>query len=165
MQYVEIDLAANETLDCCIDTGTASKECRRKSLRTHSQKQNEDGTCTPKNLIDDMTSFTFSNYFIPVSKENSPLPKLTWANNDEVWEIMLQKDRKYKRDPLYLRRHQSLQPRMRSILLDWLIEVSDYFHIVSVHNCDTLLECRCPIKCDLLLTLNIAHRYWELISH
>ncbi|XP_020623984.1 G1/S-specific cyclin-E-like [Orbicella faveolata] len=68
-------------------------------------------------------SFTFSNYFMSVVKSVMPLPELDWADPNEVWAIMLQKDRKYYRDPLYFRRHSFLQPRMRSILLDWLTEV------------------------------------------
>ena len=68
-------------------------------------------------------SFTFSNYFMSVVKSAMPLPELDWADPNEVWAIMLQKDRKYCRDPLYFRRHSFLQPRMRAILLDWLTEV------------------------------------------
>lgn len=68
-------------------------------------------------------SFTFTNFFIPVVKSVMPLPELDWADPKEVWAIMLQKDRKYCRNPLYFRRHSFLQPRMRAILLDWLTEV------------------------------------------
>lgn len=68
-------------------------------------------------------SFTFSNYFMSVVKSAMPLPELDWADPNEVWAIMLQKDRNYSRDPLYFRRHSFLQPRMRAILLDWLTEV------------------------------------------
>lgn len=70
------------------------------------------------------SSYTFTNYFIPVVKNVMPLPELDWADPKEVWSIMLQKDRQYCRDPLYFRRHSVLQPRMRAILLDWLTEVS-----------------------------------------
>jgi len=68
-------------------------------------------------------NFTFTNYFIPVVKNFMPLPELDWADPKEVWSNMLQKDRKYCRDPLYFRKHSFLQPRMRTILLDWLTEV------------------------------------------
>ncbi|KAJ7376642.1 G1/S-specific cyclin-E1 [Desmophyllum pertusum] len=58
-----------------------------------------------------------------------PLPELDWADPKEVWAIMLQKDRKYCRDPLYFRRHSFLQPRMRAILLDWLTEVCEVYRL------------------------------------
>lgn len=84
---------------------------------------------TPTQLINEMTNFTFSNYLTPVSKENSPLPPLSWANNNEVWEEMLKKDREYKRDPFYINKHPKLRPRMRAVLLDWLIEVSEVYRL------------------------------------
>lgn len=48
----------------------------------------------------------------------------SWANRDEVWRIMLNKERTYLRDKHFLQRHPLLQPKMRAILLDWLMEVS-----------------------------------------
>lgn len=78
------------------------------------------------------SSYTFTNYFIPVVKNVMPLPELDWADPKEVWSIMLQKDRQYCRDPLYFRRHSVLQPRMRAILLDWLTEVSTLLGISVV---------------------------------
>lgn len=54
-----------------------------------------------------------------------PLPISSWADPKEVWEQMRSKDAltKTRRDPDMFSRHPSLTPRMRSILLDWLIEV------------------------------------------
>lgn len=37
---------------------------------------------------------------------------------------MLNKERMYLRDRHFLQRHPLLQPKMRAILLDWLMEVS-----------------------------------------
>lgn len=48
----------------------------------------------------------------------------SWANREEVWKIMLNKEKTYFRDKHLLQRHPLLQPRMRAILLDWLMEVS-----------------------------------------
>jgi len=93
------------------------------------QDNNQKRPSATSEIINGMTSFTFSNYFTPISKEDSPLPKLAWADSDELWEIMLQKDRDYKRDSLYIRKHPSLQPRMRAVLLDWLIEVCEVYRL------------------------------------
>ena len=119
----------NEKNELAIDI--LPEKRRRSSRQNAKQKNNDDNKCgcfiersnTPTELIKDMTSFTVSNYFTPISKDSTPLPKLNWADNNDVWENMLQKDREYKRDPLYIRKHPSLQPRMRAVLLDWLIEV------------------------------------------
>jgi cyclin E len=62
----------------------------------------------------------------PFSDRLSPLPALKWANAQEVWEIMCHKDEisSQERDENLFSKHPGLQPRMRAILLDWLIEVS-----------------------------------------
>ncbi|XP_039736678.1 G1/S-specific cyclin-E1 isoform X1 [Pteropus medius] len=58
-----------------------------------------------------------------------PLPVLNWANRDEVWKIMLNKERTYLRDKHFLQRHPLLQPKMRAILLDWLMEVCEVYKL------------------------------------
>ena len=42
------------------------------------------------------------------------------------------KESRYKRDPDMLSRHPLLQPRMRSILLDWLTEVKFVLYFFSI---------------------------------
>ncbi|RWS27716.1 G1/S-specific cyclin-E-like protein [Leptotrombidium deliense] len=58
-----------------------------------------------------------------------PLPKFSWANSEEVWELMHRKDKSQARNALMLQRHPGLQPRMRSILLDWLTEVCEVYRL------------------------------------
>jgi len=55
-----------------------------------------------------------------------PLPSFQWADSSDVWRVMLKKETKptFRRDPDMFERHAGLDTRMRSILLDWLIEVS-----------------------------------------
>ncbi|XP_029464306.1 LOW QUALITY PROTEIN: G1/S-specific cyclin-E1 [Rhinatrema bivittatum] len=59
----------------------------------------------------------------------SPLPVLGWASKDEVWQNMLNKEQTYLRDKHFLQRHPHLQPKMRAILLDWLMEVCDVYKL------------------------------------
>lgn len=47
----------------------------------------------------------------------------SWASSDDVWIKMLNKELKYVHDKSYLQRQPKLQPKMRAILLDWLLEV------------------------------------------
>lgn len=49
---------------------------------------------------------------------------LSWANRDDVWKNMLNKEQTYVREKHYMQKHPLLQPKMRTILLDWLMEVS-----------------------------------------
>ncbi|KAB1273580.1 G1/S-specific cyclin-E1 [Camelus dromedarius] len=59
----------------------------------------------------------------------SPLPILNWANREEVWKIMLNKEKMYLRDKHFMQRHPLLQPKMRAILLDWLMEVCEVYKL------------------------------------
>ncbi|XP_054696849.1 G1/S-specific cyclin-E1 isoform X1 [Grus americana] len=59
----------------------------------------------------------------------SPLPVLGWANREDVWKNMINKEETYVRDKLYMQRHPLLQPKMRTILLDWLMEVCEVYRL------------------------------------
>ncbi|AWP02033.1 putative G1/S-specific cyclin-E1 [Scophthalmus maximus] len=59
----------------------------------------------------------------------APLPALCWASKDVVWSNMLEKDKTYTRDVHVMEKHPHLQPKMRAILLDWLMEVSEVYKL------------------------------------
>ncbi|XP_053699735.1 G1/S-specific cyclin-E2 [Synchiropus splendidus] len=67
--------------------------------------------------------YTFKNLFI----KPAPIPQLSWASSDDLWIKMLNKELKYVHDQSYLKQHPKLQPNMRAILLDWLLEVSEVY--------------------------------------
>ncbi|XP_077982965.1 G1/S-specific cyclin-E-like [Glandiceps talaboti] len=75
------------------------------------------------------SKFQFRNLFPMPSMRSSPLPSLVWADSREVWEVMVQKEGNYPRDERFLDRHPSLHAKMRSILLDWLIEVCEVYRL------------------------------------
>ncbi|CAB1430253.1 unnamed protein product [Pleuronectes platessa] len=54
----------------------------------------------------------------------SPLPPLGWGSSEDVWVKMVGKEQSYRHSEGFTQKHPTLKPRMRSILLDWLIEVS-----------------------------------------
>ncbi|KAL7883848.1 hypothetical protein SRHO_G00015060 [Serrasalmus rhombeus] len=57
----------------------------------------------------------------------SPLPRLSWGCSEDVWVKMLSKEIKYKHTKSSLDRHPGLQPKMRAVLLDWLMEVCEAY--------------------------------------
>ncbi|XP_057708937.1 G1/S-specific cyclin-E1 [Corythoichthys intestinalis] len=59
----------------------------------------------------------------------APLPALCWASKDVVWNNMLAKDKTYTRTVNMMDKHPHLQPKMRAILLDWLMEVSEVYKL------------------------------------
>ncbi|XP_034097848.1 G1/S-specific cyclin-E isoform X1 [Drosophila albomicans] len=60
-----------------------------------------------------------------------PLPALSWANAADVWKNMCLRDEQdsHLRSSSMLEHHPGLQPRMRAILLDWLIEVCEVYKL------------------------------------
>lgn len=48
----------------------------------------------------------------------------SWASKDVVWNNMLAKDKTYTRNVNMMAKHPHLQPKMRAVLLDWLMEVT-----------------------------------------
>ena len=62
----------------------------------------------------------------------TPLPELSWADRQDIWDLMVKKESAmYRRSGAraVLDRHAALQPRMRAILLDWLIEVCEVYRL------------------------------------
>ncbi|XP_068093783.1 G1/S-specific cyclin-E2 [Hyperolius riggenbachi] len=78
------------------------------------------------------THYRFQNLFINVS----PLPEISWGNAKDVWMKLLAKENKYVHSSKMLVRHALLTSDMRSILLDWLMEVSEVY---SLHRETTYL--------------------------
>jgi len=66
------------------------------------------------------------------SRCKTPFPSLRWADKQEMWDLMCKKENgMYKRatgDEI-LARHSTLQPRMRAILFDWLVEVCEVYRL------------------------------------
>nr|XP_040045527.1 G1/S-specific cyclin-E2-like isoform X1 [Gasterosteus aculeatus aculeatus] len=57
----------------------------------------------------------------------SPLPNLGWGSHEDVWVKMVDREKNYRHSKNFMQKHPKIQPRMRSILLDWLIEVSEAY--------------------------------------
>ncbi|KAM3960844.1 cyclin E [Aphomia sociella] len=64
-------------------------------------------------------------------KRKCPLPVLSWADPQDVWNSMCECDAKTsrKKNPNMFDNHPNLQPRMRAILLDWLNEVCEVYKL------------------------------------
>ncbi|KAM9201187.1 G1/S-specific cyclin-E2-like [Dugong dugon] len=69
------------------------------------------------------TNYRFKNVFI----NPSPLPDLSWGCSNEVWQNMLKKETRYVHDKHFEVLHSDLEPQMRSILLDWFLEVCEVY--------------------------------------
>ncbi|KAM3876879.1 G1/S-specific cyclin-E1 [Diretmus argenteus] len=108
-------------LDWSPDAGCTSPHSR---IPTPDQEEGQPVTLISRGF----SHYTFNNIFVtPV--RSSPLPALCWASKDVVWNNMLAKDKSYTKDVHVMEKHPYLQPKMRAILLDWLMEVSEVYKL------------------------------------
>ncbi|XP_061620941.1 G1/S-specific cyclin-E1 isoform X1 [Phyllopteryx taeniolatus] len=125
---------------------TTKKKKQQQQRECEASWQSEDGACaspqrrTPTLEHDEerqqqvtlinagFPHYNFANVFAtPV--HCAPLPTLCWACKDVVWNNMLAKDKTYTRNVNMMDKHPHLQPKMRAILLDWLMEVSEVYKL------------------------------------
>ncbi|XP_046843024.1 G1/S-specific cyclin-E-like [Xenia sp. Carnegie-2017] len=74
-------------------------------------------------------SHTILDFSCLGSHSRTPLPILNWADSDDFWTFLKETDKKYPVCGQYMSQHPSLQPKMRTILLDWLIEVCEVYRL------------------------------------
>ncbi len=62
------------------------------------------------------------------SRQNPFSAEFQWGrSNADIWDLMCWKDDVYRRDPTLLNQHPTIKPIMRSILLEWIAEVKNFF--------------------------------------
>ncbi len=124
-QWVPISLPSSAGTTVIIPTSNVTPNMTPDDKQLLSPQMRQQSTPSQQLLSGTLTQFRFQNFFTtPIPQRQSPLPHFHWADSQEVWQVMLKKEEHYIRNPNMLSRHPQLQPRMRSILLDWLIEVS-----------------------------------------
>ncbi|KAL6460370.1 hypothetical protein MHYP_G00303360 [Metynnis hypsauchen] len=121
------------------DAGKIAKikkeQCSRKKTlkRLSGEAQNrrvQEGTCKAEVLIEtpmEGLQDTLDQSGSSQGARPSPLPRLSWGCSEDVWVKMLSKEIKYKHTKSSLERHPGLQPKMRAVLLDWLMEVCEAY--------------------------------------
>ncbi|XP_017309740.1 G1/S-specific cyclin-E2 [Ictalurus punctatus] len=112
------------------------EQCNRKKALTKmltTETQNlwaHEGPCKAEVIIEtpmDGLHDSFDQPGLSKCSRPSPLPRLSWGSSEDVWVKMLSKEIKYKHSNTCLERHPRLQPKMRAVLLDWLMEVCEAY--------------------------------------
>lgn len=78
-----------------------------------------------KMLIEDCPSVL--THLINYENLNVPLPLFNYT---DFWMNLKKKEKTYKFNSLYLFEHPKIKPKMRAILIDWLIDVCLYLHVI-----------------------------------
>ena len=110
---------------------------------------------------------TLENEKTQIIEMKTPLPALNWANNIDLWKLMRLKDLQFYHDRYYLiNKHTSIQPYMRSMLIDWMAEIThayrmhrETFHL-SVEYLDRFLTLSMnEMKVDRLQLIGLSSLY------
>ncbi|KAM9340221.1 G1/S-specific cyclin-E2-like [Symphorus nematophorus] len=117
--------------------GKVTKQSNRKKVQPLSKLQCEknqlilEGVAKPCVLIETSEKGVRVDCAALVSGDSlvrpSPLPHLGWGSSEDVWMKMVCKEQNYRHSKSFIQKHPRIQPKMRSILLDWLIEVSEAY--------------------------------------
>lgn len=116
--------------ESCHNTHSVDAACTPQHQTSPLKEQQEHEPATWSDLRTS-TCFLTPSASNSTSIRPSPLPSLPWADGSQVWSLMCLGDEKtlIQRDPEMFQRHPTLQPRMRAILLDWLIEVCEVYKL------------------------------------
>ncbi|KAF4532007.1 hypothetical protein B566_EDAN006552 [Ephemera danica] len=114
--------------------GQSSSEPETIVILETPEKNDRPETPEETSPVDRLAEVTFSRFrdlsCCPLTRA-SPLPRLKWAESDLLWKSLMKQDlaSKSQRSEEMFARNPQVQPRMRSILLDWLIEVADVYKL------------------------------------
>ncbi|KAJ8923310.1 hypothetical protein NQ315_001868 [Exocentrus adspersus] len=74
------------------------------------------------------------DFVSPQNNRSAPLPLMDWADSKQVWFFMVYKEEASLnlRNPRLFEDYSSFVPRMRAILLDWVMEVCEVYHLRRV---------------------------------
>ncbi|XP_050455926.1 G1/S-specific cyclin-E1 [Cataglyphis hispanica] len=114
--------------ESCHSTHSVDTACTPQHQTSPLKEQQEPATWSE---LRTSTCFLTPSASNSTSIRPSPLPSLPWADGTLVWSLMCLGDEKtlIQRDPEMFQRHPTLQPQMRAILLDWLIEVCEVYKL------------------------------------
>ncbi|XP_028392483.1 G1/S-specific cyclin-E-like [Dendronephthya gigantea] len=138
---------------CCDDDKNHMEEGSGNGRRI--QKENDESLAVnqvPSTPADchQLTCMTF-NFPRHCNDSRTPLPALNWADSEDFWAFLKDKDREYPKYGQYMGQHPALQPKMRTILLDWLIEVCEVYrlHRETFHLAASYVDRYLKVKRDI----------------
>ncbi|XP_018320665.1 G1/S-specific cyclin-E1 isoform X1 [Agrilus planipennis] len=119
---VKYGITNSNTDEPSTSTGTYSNHITPHSHKKHS--------CHRKSKRREITD----EFSTPQKTRETPLPLLPWADSKEVWQNMVYKEEatSQTRNSRLFEDRTSFLPRMRAILLDWIMEVCEVYRLKRV---------------------------------
>ncbi|KAJ8929867.1 hypothetical protein NQ314_017472 [Rhamnusium bicolor] len=112
------------------DAAGTSKAITEKDHKTpHSRKRSGASRSSKRK-----NSHKQNDFVSPQKTRRAPLPLMDWADSKEVWLFMVYKEEASLnlRNPRLFEDFTNFMPRMRAILLDWVMEVCEVYHLRRV---------------------------------
>jgi cyclin E len=129
--------------------------CSKSSLYSNTEQTYIKSNTTPKLSNDEVATQDLT--------PTTPMLNLNWANGADLWKVMRSKELKYTHDHLYLKRHLGIEPQMRAILLDWLVEISYAYRLhretwhLAVEYMDRFMTCcKSQMRVDRLQLIGMS---------
>lgn len=126
----------------CIEDAIKSPEttiiepqpCCSKSASEEEQKTPHSRKRPVANRTSKRKNSRMNDFDSPQKTRRAPLPLLNWADSNEVWLYMVYKEEASLnlRNPRLFEENSNFMPRMRAILLDWVMEVCEVYHLRRV---------------------------------
>lgn len=118
----------------CLDSVGSVEPQPSSSKQIHDQKTPHSEKCVETTTRKRTRCSETNDIWTSQRSRDIPLPSLPWANSNEVWQTMVYKEEATSRtrncrlfeDPF------SFLPRMRAILVDWIMEVCEVYRLRRV---------------------------------
>ncbi|XP_057658839.1 G1/S-specific cyclin-E1 [Diorhabda carinulata] len=118
-----------------VDSDTAStSSCKSITEKDHKTPHSRKRTGVRRTGKRKNSSKATNDFVSPQKTRKAPLPLMDWADSKEVWLYMVYKEEASLnlRNPRLFEDFSNFMPRMRAILLDWVMEVCEVYHLRRV---------------------------------
>nr|XP_023026987.1 G1/S-specific cyclin-E [Leptinotarsa decemlineata] len=115
------------------DTASSSSSCISYTEKDHKTPHSRKRTGARRSSKRKSSS-KHNDFESPQKTRRAPLPLMDWADSKDVWLFMVYKEEASLnlRNPSLFEDFTNFMPRMRAILLDWIMEVCEVYHLRRV---------------------------------
>ncbi|XP_072386359.1 G1/S-specific cyclin-E [Diabrotica undecimpunctata] len=131
----ESDCDRCEEFQTILDSDTAStSSCKSMTEKDHTTPHSRKRTGVRRTGKRKNSTKANNDFVSPQKTRKAPLPLMDWADSKEVWLYMVYKEEASLnlRNPCLFEDFSNFMPRMRAILLDWVMEVCEVYHLRRV---------------------------------
>ncbi|XP_030756662.1 G1/S-specific cyclin-E1 [Sitophilus oryzae] len=128
------DLDGTDNSDCINSEPGPSTSIACTTEKEHKTPHSRKDCRTTRSRTSKRKNSCKQDFGSPRKTRKVPLPLMNWADSKEVWMFMVYKEEASLnlRNPRLFEDFTNFMPRMRAILLDWVMEVCEVYHLRRV---------------------------------